>query len=214
METLPPAKKGWSLTAQAFDGLLACLDPDRERAAGVYEVIRGKLITYFESRGCLFPDDYADETINRAARKISEGAAIYAKEPASYFYGIARNLLQEYWESRPHGYTPVEKILTVKHASESPEEAIQRTAERLQRERQIECLEQCVGSLSPNDRELIVDYYQGESGIKIKNRKLLAERLSIPLNALRIRALRIRERLEECLENCLESAPSHEMDFG
>ena len=44
------------------------------------------------------------------------------------------------------------------------------------------------------------------------NRKQLAGRLGIPMNALRIRALRIRERLEACVKRLADSAiPGEEM---
>ncbi len=72
MDGLPSLKKEWALTPEAFDTLLACLDRDRDRAAEKYEEIRNALITFFEHRGCLSPEEYADETINRVARRISE----------------------------------------------------------------------------------------------------------------------------------------------
>lgn len=89
MDGLPSLKKEWVLTREAFDKLLACLDRDRERAAEKYEEIRNALITFFEHRGCLSPQEYADETINRVARRLSEGKEIYANNAASYFYGVA-----------------------------------------------------------------------------------------------------------------------------
>jgi hypothetical protein len=50
---------------------------------------------------------------------------------------------------------------------------------------------------------LIIEYYQGERGTKIKNRKGLVERLGIPVNTLRMRALRLRERIRACVEDCV-----------
>jgi DNA-directed RNA polymerase specialized sigma24 family protein len=60
--------------------------------------------------------------------------------------------------------------------------------------------------LSDESRELIVAYYREQQRAKIKLRKELAERLGIPLNALRIRAHRIRAKLEECVVNCLQQS--------
>ena len=51
----------------------------------------------------------------------------------------------------------------------------------------IECLRACLQNLPADNRELIVEYYQGEKGAKIKNRKRLIERLGIPVNTLRMR---------------------------
>ena len=67
----------------------------------------------------------------------------------------------------------------------------------------IECLQQCLGTLSSENRELILQYYQGEKSEKIRNRKQLTSRLGVPLNTLRMRALRLRERLQGCVEQCV-----------
>ena len=90
---LPGRKKEWVLTREAFDKLLTCLDPDRERAGIRYEIVRLKLVKFFEWRGCESPEDQADETINRVARRIDEGEVINNLE--SYFLGVARLLLLE-----------------------------------------------------------------------------------------------------------------------
>ena len=71
-------------------------------------------------------------------------------------------------------------------------------------EPRVQCLERCLGNLSAENRELILQYYQGEKGAKIENRKSLTDRFKIPLNTLRMRALRLREKLQVCVENCME----------
>ena len=72
-------------------------------------------------------------------------------------------------------------------------------------EPRVECLKLCLQSLSPENCEMILQYYQGEKGAKIENRKRLTDRFKIPLNTLRMRALRLRERLLACVEDCLKS---------
>lgn len=49
--------------------------------------------------------------------------------------------------------------------------------------------------LTPGERDLLVRYYQGERSIR--SRKALAEELGVPMNALRIRAHRLRRRVEQ-----------------
>ena len=49
------------------------------------------------------------------------------------------------------------------------------------------------------NRELIVEYYRKEGRQKIDHRVAMAERLGIPLNALRSRAQRVRDKLERCI---------------
>jgi len=204
MDGLPSLKKEWVLTREAFDKLLACLDRDRERAAEKYEEIRNALITFFEHRGCLSPEEYADETINRVARRLSEGKEIYTNNAASYFYGVAHNLLKEYWEAPDRRASALESLPQAGAPSHNPIEVQQQEAQLLLRERRLECLEKCLEALTPQNREMVMKYYQGEAAVKVKNRKSLAQELSIPLNALRNRVLRIRERLEECVSSCLK----------
>ena len=62
-----------ALTSTAFTRLLACLDPDRERAGEKYEDLRRTLIKFFEWRNAPFPEDHTDETFNRIAKKLGEG---------------------------------------------------------------------------------------------------------------------------------------------
>jgi DNA-directed RNA polymerase specialized sigma24 family protein len=73
-------------------------------------------------------------------------------------------------------------------------------------ESRLTCLRSCLQALSPDNRDLILQYYQGEKGEKIGNRKKLLERLGIPVNTLRMRALRLRERLQSCVEGCQRGA--------
>lgn len=50
-----------------------------------------------------------------------------------------------------------------------------------------------------------MQYYQGEKGAKIENRKKSTDRLKISIATLRMRALRLREGLQSCVEDCLSS---------
>ena len=76
MLVVHPTRQKWSLTQTAFDRLLASLDSDRDIAADRYLRMRRNLVRLFEWRGCSTPEEYADETINRCARKIQEGEEI------------------------------------------------------------------------------------------------------------------------------------------
>src|SRR5436189_5018658 len=87
------ARQKWSLTQEAFDGLLASIGLDRDGAANRYLEIRRNLVRLFEWRGCSTPDEYADEAINRCARRITEGEEI--RDVATYCIGIGRMLVRE-----------------------------------------------------------------------------------------------------------------------
>ena len=94
----------WSLTREAFDGLLALLGPDRDHAAERYLEIRRNLVRLFEWRGCSTPDEYADEAINRCARKIAAGEQI--RDLPTYCIGVARMLLREMTRERARETRP------------------------------------------------------------------------------------------------------------
>ena len=179
--------KNWTLTQTALDNLLAWLDPDRERAGAKYEEVRTRLIKLFTCRGCPEAEDLADETINRVMSRLADVAEGYVGDPTLFFYGVARKVLQEYNRKK---FKPA-----------PPPPAPAAPADELERE--FECLEQCIGALPPEQRDLVLQYYREDKRAKIDNRRQLAERLGIAANALRIRAHRIRTSLHDCVEACL-----------
>jgi DNA-directed RNA polymerase specialized sigma24 family protein len=197
-------RRDWGLTEQSLNRLLEYLDPDREQAGYKYELIRRKLIKFFEHRGSVWPEDQADETINRVARKIQDGQDIWVNDPAAYFYGVGRNVLRDQWRNaeRP---IPLECLPLAEHPATCHVEIDLDEAERRELERSLEQLEMLLSTLPEETRELITGYYSGEKTGRIDNRRALAGRFGIPVNALRIRAYRIRERLKGDLAEMLQS---------
>ncbi|MGH9872439.1 MAG: RNA polymerase sigma factor [Pyrinomonadaceae bacterium] len=177
-------KKDWVLTQESFDDLLDWLDPNREGAGRKYEDIRLRLIKIFTCRGCHEAEDLTDETLNRVSKKLPEIRNNYEGDPARYFYGVANKVHLEYVRRKPVPLPP------------PPD-----NSDDLERE--YECLERCIEELRPDHRGLVLQYYQEEKRTKIDRRKQLAEQLGIALNALRIRAHRIRGSLYECVRNCV-----------
>jgi DNA-directed RNA polymerase specialized sigma24 family protein len=188
------ARQKWTLTQDAFDRLLLALGGDRDSGGDKYLEIRTNLTRFFEWRGCSFPEDHADETFNRIAKKIDEGEKIL--NPAGYAMGVARLLLLEIMKSRQREQSALNEIGTASEVADVADDGDDR----------LECLQNCLETLSPDNRELILQYYQGEKSEKIRNRKKLLDRLGIPVNTLRMRALRLRERLQGCVEQCLTRA--------
>jgi DNA-directed RNA polymerase specialized sigma24 family protein len=186
------AREKWSLTQEAFDKLLQALDGERERAANVYQETRSHLIRFFEWRGCPFPEDHADETINRVAKRISEGEQV--REVAKYFFGVARLLFLDIQKEQGRERRALNSLTEVEISSDEYQET------------RLDCLRHCLDSISPDQRHLITGYYQGDKSNKIKNRQKLSERLRIPIGTLRMRALRLREQLELCVENCVNKS--------
>lgn len=188
----------WVLDQTAFDRLLAWLDPERERAGQRYEDIRLKLIKIFTCRGCRESEDLADETINRVARRLADIADTYTGDPALYFYGVAQKVYLEHLRKRP-----APAVVAAPPPPSPPQPAQWGIEEEEQDEREYECLERCMRALAPHSRDLVLQYYREEKREKIEHRKRLAARLGIGVNALRIRACRIRESLYRCVQSCL-----------
>ena len=69
----------------------------------------------------------------------------------------------------------------------------------------MECLRRCLARLPEDQRRLILRYH-GEDD-RIRSRQELAEELGIALNALRIRAHRVRRDLEQCVRQRLARDP-------
>jgi DNA-directed RNA polymerase specialized sigma24 family protein len=174
------------VTQEQFDELLHWLNPDREKAAAHYEWIRKRLIKIFVSRGSHIPEELADNTINRVARKLPEIRDTYVGEPAHYFSGVASYIWRESLRK--------EKVPAVTPPSPSVTSADE--------ERDYACLEKCLAKLPSSERDLAVSYYQHEKHAKIDHRKKLAEQFGLAINALRIRACRIRVGLLKCVEIC------------
>src|SRR6185295_10230060 len=181
----PSFKHEWVLTKGAFDKLLACLADDPEVAGEKYEELRRMLVKIFEWRGALFPEDCADETLNRVARRIDEGVEI--KDIGAYCYGVARLVLLEKSkapDSRRVAFDDLE-LTSPRPVETTDDDTIA-----------LECFDECMRQLPTDSREVIVQYYSEEKRAKINHRKQLAETLGIPLNALRSRAQRTRDKLE------------------
>jgi DNA-directed RNA polymerase specialized sigma24 family protein len=189
----PAARRKWSLTQDAFDALLTALGPDRDHAADRYLELRRNLVRLFEWRGCPAPDEYADETLNRCARKIGEGEEI--RDVSTYAIGVARMLVREMGRDHAKYACPLEdapELRTMPHEIDD------------EPERRMDCVRNCLAKLTPENRQLILHYYHGEKGDKIQNRKGLTQLFGIGASGLRMRALRLRQSLQLCSENCLQ----------
>jgi RNA polymerase sigma factor (sigma-70 family) len=192
MLAAPAPRRKWALTKEAFDRLLAAFGEDQESAGATYLEVRSNLTRFFEWRGCPFPEDHADETMNRVARRLTEGEEI--RNPSGYCIGVARMLLLEINKERAREQHALGEMANTPVVAADASES----------EEHLECLRACLQNLPADNRELIIAYYQGEKGSKIENRKRLTERFGVPVNTLRMRALRLREKLQACVEECLK----------
>ena len=184
---MSPAKNFQFLRQEDFDRLLTWLDPDPECAGLTYERIRWRLIAILASRGCAVPEELADETIDRVARRVADIRDTYVGDKAIYFLGVMNNVHHEYLK-RPKMARPPEAVDDVEV-----------------KEKTHLCLDKCLDKLTANSRRMIERYYAADKQAKIDLRKQLAAESGVSLNTLRLRALRIREKLQACIEQCLQT---------
>lgn len=193
MSTPPTTRARWELTAEAFAKLLAGFDANPERAAAGYESLRLALVKFFDWQGAMFPEELADETFNRVARKLDEGVKL--QNATTYCHGVARLVLLESRkraENRRAEFDEAVAIADPREQSEAPSDDERRT-----------CFDRCLAELPVENRRLVLSYYQHDKRQKIDGRQAMADQLGLALNALRSRVQRIRDRLEQCVRRCL-----------
>ena len=197
-------KKDWALSHDAFRRLLAWLDDNVDSSGESYLETRRRLVSYFDRKNCLAPDELADETLNRVARRLEEEGSITGAAPAQYCYIVAKYVFLEYQRRADRSQVSLDEPSNSRHPASNPATLSALSEEAETRENRLDCLERCLNNLNSDNRELIVHYYHGEQRIKIDNRRALAARLGITTNALGIRACRVREKLEACVNKCTE----------
>ena len=192
-------KKDWNPTPEAFHRLLTWLRADGGDTGVGYLDMHRRLVAYFDRRQCSTPDDLADEVLNRVARRLEEEGITESETPAKYCYIVARFVLMEHRREAQK----VQRVVNDMRVHTGAADRHQRTEDAPANEAMLTCLERCAGRLQPRDRDTIVQYYAGTGREKIENRRALARLLGISVNALSIRACRLREALHECVRRCL-----------
>src|SRR5262245_6430950 len=190
----PERKSQWVLSQSAFQRLLSWLDESGESGGQRYVNIRRRLAQYFDRKNCPYPQELADETLNRVARRLEEEGEITKSTPAEFCFITARYIFLESLRRKQHHEDLHEGLVA---SSEFQEEEVE--------QQRSYCLEHCLQTLDPEDRNVILGYYHGERQIRIENRKLIAAKLGVSMNALTIRACRIRIKIESCIRKCLNT---------
>jgi DNA-directed RNA polymerase specialized sigma24 family protein len=203
MDNQPAQKQDWALTRESLDRLLEQLDSDRNRAAEKYEQIRQRLMKLFRWRGCLAFEEYADRTIDTVARRLAQGAEFQTANPYTLFYAVAMNLLKEYWRKVERENEAIDYLSQSQHSPDDPEDVRSGEEERKEKEARAQCLRHCLSQLSSENLLLIKKYYAEGDVMDKEQRKQIAEELKISVNALRVRAFRIRGEVERCVDACL-----------
>lgn len=178
------------------------LDPDRDRAGEKYEEIRWKLVKFFQWSSSREAEDLADETFNRIAEKLaSEQEEIH--DVVAFAWGIAKRIRQETLKKNTKTVSlpdlpDAETFLQTGSVIADTEE------ESVGKKSRLKCLRACIRRLSAEERRLLLAYHSPK-GRRADERRRLAQENGITPLALRVRANRLRFKLEECIKKCLAS---------
>ena len=198
MRTEQALREESELSQFVFERFLEWLDDGNESHGERYLEMRRRLVSYFDRRNRPAADELADETLNRVARTLEQSGVIITRPPARFCYTVARFVLLEDLR-RERRYMGLDETRLGIDGRASVFEAAEDVTLREQR---LDCLDRCLNQLKPAQRALIVDYYRDTGRQKNERRREQAHRLGISMNALAIRACRIRDSLLKCLEAC------------
>jgi DNA-directed RNA polymerase specialized sigma24 family protein len=185
-----------SLTATSFQTLLDRLDTDASVAAEKYEALRMKIVHLHRWRGCAesHADELADITLDRVAAKLAAGEIV--EIVAAFASAVARFVSLEH--SRKNKLDAV--------GDDLPETPVAPDLDFLDDpDERMKCLRRCVATtLTSDDKSIVVGYYDTDADEKTKSaRKRLADSFGLTVNALKVRACRLRMRLEQCINDCV-----------
>ncbi|MEJ0035666.1 MAG: hypothetical protein WDO68_06265 [Gammaproteobacteria bacterium] len=193
------------LSESAFQALLERLREEGPSPQVTYETLRKRLIAFFRLHVPTQAEALADEALDRMARRVHEGTPV--RNVYLYALGIGRLLVRE------------SRARSVREDTAARDATLfgDTEADVVAREALHDALLACMDGLPPDGADLIVEYYSGGSGVvRIEKRRQLAERRGLALNALRNRALRLRDMLENCIAQRLAardgSPPPHTED--
>jgi DNA-directed RNA polymerase specialized sigma24 family protein len=184
-------------TSTTFTRLLQWLDEGSDSHGERYLEMRRRLVVYFDRRNRSAPDVLADETFDRIAQTLETSGHIKVTPPARYCYVVARFVLLEDIRAARRS-VPFDEA----RVSGRPGLSFTTEADDEQSRQSLACLGRCLGRLKAEDRELIVEYYRDAKRARIDRRRALAATLGITMNALGIRAWRLRASLEACVGGC------------
>jgi DNA-directed RNA polymerase specialized sigma24 family protein len=184
------------ISGTAFTRLLRWLDEGSDSQGERYLEMRRRLVAYFDRRNRPAPDVLADETFDRVSRTLEESGRIKVTPPARYCYVVARFVLLEDIRKSRRDIPFEENRAVIQYARVGSTEAEEST------DQSLDCLGRCLDTLKPEDRHLIVEYYRDAKRQRIERRRELAQQLGISMNALGIRAWRLRASLERCVGAC------------
>lgn len=190
---------------KSFNKLLDWLSSNKKLAPLKYVTIYSELVIFFQKKGCIYPTECADKTIDRVCLKLSTSPEVLFQEPSVYISSVSKYILKEYWRQQSkHNLVLLDNTELIAIFDPSRISEFQETLQVEPETKYIDCMKKCIQCLSTTDRRLLMFYYKNEDSQKRKSRRKLAIQMQISEDALRTKVYRIRKRLHICLKKCLE----------
>lgn len=181
--------------------LLVRLHPDPASAWQKYRELRSRLVKFFEWNQCDFPEELADDVLDRVARKPA-GEEI--RDVSEFVIGVARNVRLEVHKKNLRE-THIEDWPGGEESLADPRDREDEIVSGMDHRNRLDFLRQCLDKLKAEDRSLALEYYSASDEKQKVHRQKLAIAAGITMIALRVRANRLREKLEECVSSALEA---------
>ena len=177
---------------QHFARLITFLCPDDPEEAGRrYLRLHQKLAGYLQFRGVADPTAAADEALDRAGRRIAEGAEV--PDIDRFCLGIARFIIKEGWRLNNRESAAFLQFLA---QHDHPSDEVDR----------FSLMKMCFEKLPHNDKQLLTLYCAAPAGrARAKYRVELAEQLNFSVTAMRVRVTRVRHSLDDCVKELSRS---------
>jgi DNA-directed RNA polymerase specialized sigma24 family protein len=139
-----------------------------------YYRLRARLVVFFERRAPAFAEDLADDSLKRTVQLLTGRTEIQSEEVAKLAFGVAKKLALEAYRQPRH----------------SSLEGVEPAAPDMQFTCQAERARAAVGTLHPEDRELMEQYY-----VDGRRAEAMAKDLGLSPEGVRSRIFRKRKLL-------------------
>jgi DNA-directed RNA polymerase specialized sigma24 family protein len=153
-----------------------------------------------------FADDLADETLSRISKTLEQDGTITVTPQARFCYVIARFVLLEDIRREQRQQRRDQSTRARTGAWNGRRAGLLQAESGATLQQHLERLDHCLQRLAPEQRDLIVEYYRDTGQGKIARRRDMARWLGISVNALCLRASRIRAALESGMKDVLPTA--------
>lgn len=196
-------RKDRTLTASAFENFLHHLDAQRETAARKYLLLHEKLVLWLERRQCGNAPELASLTLETVAARMLEDVPWQPDDLLAYCQGVATNHLLHHNRElvlRQASFDEVPLHFEAQQAHEAQRDVMEKEAQ----EKRAICLRRCWQRLTPDEQNLLEQYYHEDWETQVRQRRQLAAHLRLTEITLRSRAHRLRATLRDCMQRCQE----------